>query len=183
MDESYVSSTAHYLLAAVVVDPARTADLRDETRGLPRRGRSRFHWHSERAADRAAMVSHIAARTDLQVVVVSQPVAEARAERARARCLGALLAACVGFEPAVGHVVLESRTEVLDKRDAARIEGLKSAGRLPGLLRFSFGTKAEPLLWLPDAVAGAANAELADDPRYTARLGDRLTRVHVGAVP
>jgi hypothetical protein len=141
IDEGYVSTTSHYLLAAVIVDGEHAEELRETTRALPRRGRSRFHWHSEHPADRAAMIAHIATSSSAGVVVVSQPMRETRSEGARAQCLGFLTAHCIALDPIVDHIVLESRTAVLDKRDAARINGLKSAGRLSPLMQFTFATR------------------------------------------
>jgi len=52
----------------------------------------------------------------------------------------------------------------------------------PGL-RFSFATKAEPLLWIADAVAGAESARVRGDDRYAQALGDRLIRIDIPGVP
>lgn len=181
VDESYVAGTSHYLLAAVVMPNETSAAVSDTTRTVPRRSRTRFHWHSEHEHDRHAMVAHVANVSDL--VVVSRPVRESRSERARGLCLRSLMAHLQGLEPPISDVVLESRTAVLDRRDANRIEGLRASGRLSPRMRFSFDTKAEPLLWLPDAVAGAVNAELAGDARYSDLLAERLTRIRLGGSP
>lgn len=143
IDESHVPSTEHYLLAAVIVDRRKLDAVRDATLTVRRRRRAPFHWYTELDLSRTAMVDHIAAHTDLQLVVVSRPVARHRHERARARCLTSLLTQIQVLDPPVREVVLESRTDVLDKRDAARVDGLRASRRLGPDLRFSFGTKAE----------------------------------------
>ena len=48
----------------------------------------------------------------------------------------------------------------------------------PGL-RFSFATKAEPLLWIADA----ESARVRGDDRYAQALGDRLIRINIPGVP
>ncbi len=182
VDESQVAATAHYLLAAVIVTEANTEALGAATAAVRRRSRSPFHWYHELGVSRTAMIGHIAASTDLQVVVISRPVAPGRHERARARCMEPLLAQLQSLDPLVHHVVFESRTQVLDKRDAARIEGMRSSLRFLPVLRFSFETKEQPLLWLADAVAGAESAHIQGDSRYVDLLEERLIRVQVPGV-
>ena len=106
-----------------------------------------------------------------------------RQERARARCTESLLAQLQVLDPPVHDVVFESRTHVLDRRDGARIEGLRASMRIRPGLRFSFATKAEPLLWIADAVAGAESARVRGDDRYAQALGDRLIRIDIPGVP
>jgi hypothetical protein len=50
-------------------------------------------------------------------------------------------------------------------------------------IRLSFGTKAEPLLWLADAVAGAVATDLTGDPRFVEILAPHLTHVVTRGVP
>ena len=182
VDESHVAATAHYLLAAVIVSEASAEALSAATAPVRRRGRAPFHWYHELDVSRTAMIHHIAASSDLQVVVISRPVAPGRHERARARCMESLLAQLQSLDPPVRHVVFESRTQVLDKRDAARIEGMRSSLRFLPVLRFSSETKEQPLLWLADAVAGAESAHIQGDSRYVDLLEERLIRVRIPGV-
>ena len=156
VDESYVARTQHYLLAAVVVREDVLDDVRASVRAVRRRRRDAFHWHGEFDRSRTAMLELIAATSDLQIVVVSRPVR---------------------------HVVFESRTDVLDRRDGARIEGLRASMRIGPGLRFSFATKAEPLLWIADAAAGAESARVGGNDRYAQALEDRLIRIDIPGVP
>ena len=183
VDESYIVATRHYLLAAVVVREDMLDDVRASVRAVRRRRRDAFHWHGEFDRSRTAMLELIAATSDLQIVVVSRPVHPRRQERARARCTESLLAQLQVLHPPVRDVVFESRTDVLDRRDGARIEGLRASMRIGPGLRFSFATKAEPLLWIADAVAGAESARVGGDERYAQALDDRLIRIDIPGVP
>lgn len=183
IDKSYVARTKHYLMAAVILDVADIEDTRALIRSVRRHRRAAFHWHDERPETRHQMLALVAASSPLQLVVVTKPVAERRQERARATCTGSLLAQLQAFDPPVDDVVFESRTATLDQRDPQRIEGLRVQGRADPELRYSFDTKAQPLLWLADAVAGAATSDLTTGTQYLDRLKGRLYRVEIpGAV-
>jgi len=56
---------------------------------------------------------------------------------------------------------------------------MRGQGRTDPELRYAFDTKAQPLLWLADAVAGAATSDLTASTRYLDRLRDRLYRVDI----
>jgi hypothetical protein len=183
VDESYAHLTAHYLMAAVVLEEAASQEIADLAAGLRRRARGEFHWRHEFDASRRTMLELVAVASDVQIVVVSQPVASRRQERARARCTESLLSQLRSLSSPVRDSVLESRGRVLDQRDAHRIEGLRVQGRADPELRYSFDTKAQPLLWLADAVAGAATSDLTTGTQYLDRLKGRLYRVEIpGAV-
>lgn len=62
-----------------------------------------------------------------------------------------------------------------------RIEGLRASRRLATATRYEFATKGEALLWLADAVAGAAGLSIGGDDDLIALLGDRLITVQLPA--
>ena len=183
VDESYARLTSHYLMAAVVLDESASQTVADLARGLRRRASGEFHWRHELDPSRRTMLDLIALVSDAQVVVVSKPVPARRQERARARCTESLLAQLHVLSPPVRDVVFESRGHVLDQRDAHRVEGTRTQGRADPDLRYAFDTKAQPLLWIADAVAGAATSDLSTGTRYLERLRDRLYRVEIPGVP
>jgi len=94
-----------------------------------------------------------------------------------------LLAHLQTLEPPVARVVFESRTKALNRRDADRIEDLRSSRHLVEAVRYSFETKSEPLRAYADALAGAAGAHLTGDATYTAALGANVTWIHLPGVP
>lgn len=94
-----------------------------------------------------------------------------------------LLAHLQTLEPPVARVVFEGRTKALHRRDADRIEGLRSSRHLVEAVRYSFETKSELLLAFADALAGAASAHLTGGTTYTAALGAGVTWIYLPGVP
>jgi len=93
--------------------------------------------------------------------------------------------ACLGGATRVGNFSEQvwGLSHERHHRDGARIEGLRASMRIGPGLRFSFATKAEPLLWIADAVAGAESARVGGDERYAQALEDRLIRIDIPGVP
>lgn len=172
VDESYSTQNRHYLLAAAIVADEMLDEARDEIATLRRRHTAPFHWHAEHPLARLAMLRAAAESTISRVAVVARPVPDRREERARAACLTTLLMHLTSRESPVNTVVFEARTTALNRRDAARIEGLRASRRVPAAVRYDFATKSESLLWFADAIAGAAAAQASGDPTYAAELGD-----------
>jgi hypothetical protein len=106
------------------------------------------------------MVIETIAQLSPQVVICAvRPVASRHQERARARCLTRLLWELI--ELRVTELVFESRDGPLNNRDAATIANARRAGQAPKGMKFDFGDPyEEPLLWLPDAIAGATGSHL-----------------------
>jgi hypothetical protein len=82
---------------------------------------------------------------------------------------------------------LETRTSSLNRRDTVMVNALRMRGEIPDTLRVvfaqSYGPQGEPLLWLPDIVAGAVSAVHADgDNRYAAILRPRLAELVIDLV-
>ncbi len=169
VDESYGVAAGHYLLAAVVLDEGAADRVRDRVSAIRRRHPAEYHWRDEHRFARRAMVGLVASLGLRCFVVVASSVPPARQERARALCTAALLSELEALDPPVTDLVVESRTAALDSADARRIAGLRISRHLGLDLHCPFRTKAEPLLWLADAVAGAASADLAGVPDYLRR--------------
>lgn len=103
-------------------------------------------------------------------VYACRPVSPRRQERARALCLHRLPWDATGL--GITELVFESRQARNDQKDRQTILRAQKAGRAPAELTYPFERpSAEPLLWLPDAVAGAVAAGLTGDAGYLERLG------------
>lgn len=167
-----------YVLAAVVVPPSRAPDVRDALHAGLRRGQRRWHWRDESAAGRVAMARAVGALGLRSVVVVVGGVDPRRQERARRRCLTALLWEL--DQRRVEQVVFESRQH-RDAEDRQMIAFALRSGWVEPTMRYDFaGPFDECLLWLADAVAGAcAEALSGGDPAYLATLGDSVDVVEV----
>lgn len=91
------------------------------------------------------------------------PVALTKQERARRQVLGRLLWEL--DQRQVEHALLESRHPERDGHDIKAIGGFRNAGLLSRRLRVEHGkAKQEPLLWLPDPVAGAVGDQRCGAP-------------------
>ncbi|WP_253756539.1 hypothetical protein [Hamadaea flava] len=102
------------------------------------------------------------------VVVIAQPMDSVRQERARRGALQRLLWEL--DQLSVGLVLLDRRTDSLNRRDRALVDALRGSGVLRPTLVIDFahsynGIDGEILLWIPDIVAGAAAAAHGDGDR------------------
>lgn len=173
VDESLrLTGEGLYVLAAVVVPPDRAAEVRAALRAAVPPGLRRYHWRDERPASRAAMAGIVAGLRLDALVVTARPVERTRQERARRQCLRRLVWEL--DRRRLSDVVLESRGH-RDADDRSMIAYALRAGWGSRELRYGFARPTdEPLLWLPDVVAGAhALAIGTGDCRYTAPLAAR----------
>jgi hypothetical protein len=106
------------------------------------------------------------------------PLDPRRQERARRHCLRRLL-----FEleaAGVGHVWLESRGRHQDPLDLQAVNVLRIQRVIgAGLVVDHTRPLDEPLLWVPDIVAGAVGGELDRGERYAEQLASVVTRYHI----
>jgi len=168
-----------YVLASVVVAEETADAVRDALRSSLRHRRPRFHWRDEQDTDRQAMAK-VASELKLpSLVMVATPIDASRSERARRLCLTQLLW-CLE-QRQVLDVVFESRQN-RDGKDRAHIVRAQKAGHCSRSLRYGFALPLqEPLLWLPDLVAGAVAYSWAGrGEQCRALLGDSVTVVDAG---
>lgn len=159
------TSRGTYILAAAVCEASRMAATQDGLRTLLLRGQTRLHWHDERDARRSEIVTHIATLDMAAIVVVGVPVIPAKQERARRKCMEVLLPRL--GELGIDRVWLESRTPALNRADTQMIRALRGKQVLPRDLRVETALPTQnPMLWIPDALAGAVNAARNDDDRW-----------------
>lgn len=155
VDESMqTTGGGFYVLAASVADPAQCDPIRDELRGLLLGKAKRLHWRDEVPRRRKVIASVIISLDTPHTVVVGTPISPQRQERARRLCLERLLYELTAL--GVSQVWLESRTQSLNARDLTMVAALRSRGGIPKSLVIDFAQpEQEPMLWLPDAIAGA----------------------------
>lgn len=170
--------TPAYVLAAALVGVDALDDVRDVMRPLRVAG-NKLHWRDLDPRQRTSVVGEIAKIDALHVAVIAAPMDPRRQERARAKCIQQMLAYLGGM--GVGRFVLEQRTESLNARDQTLVTRLRGTRSLPASLTVGFDLPSkEPLLWIPDIVAGAVGDELADPTTtWAAALGMCLERISV----
>jgi hypothetical protein len=166
IDESYDLVTGFYILCATLVDNAAAERVRALARGLSV-GSGKIHWHSE-GADRRRLLTVAVAAMDVTHVAVIGRATQMREERARRKCLEALLPALE--RRGVSSALLESRQRGKNKGlISRRLQVLFS----PGL--------AEPLLWLPDIVSGTMHLAERGQHDHTGLLAKKLWRLEIDA--
>ncbi len=75
---------------------------------------------------------------------------------------------------------MESRGSALDRRDLTMVASMRSSGMLTESLHVAFARPLEePMLWMPDAVAGAVSADLKGVSAYRDPIDGRVTELDV----
>ena len=167
-----------YLLAAVLASPSTCDETREVLRSLKQKGQRKLHWQSESAPRRRKITSVIAELAACASVVIGMPVARTNPERARRKCLEALLLHLDGA--GVTQVWLENRQAALNKRDAQTVLYMRGARMISRALRLDFAHPSdEPMLWLPDAVAGAVGLARRGVHEYRQTLGAMVEEMDI----
>ncbi|MER7830198.1 hypothetical protein [Streptomyces sp. NPDC095602] len=164
-----------YVLAATIIHPAVADEVRAAIRRLKGpRDTSKAHWTEMDRRQRREAAELVAAQNGTYVVSIGTPVPKRKQERARSKCLAALIDELHGF--GIDHLYIEAREPALNARDIQTVT-LARQTVLPKGTRFradhAHGS-TEPLLWISDIVAGAVRAHHTGDGQYTALLGDTL---------
>jgi len=161
-----------YALAGVLVDTAAQCVVRDELLGLRGPRQVVLHWRREHP-DRQRRLAKVVAELPVTALTAVLLYDDGQHERARIRCLKALLAELGRHR--VDRVVLETRGTVRDRRDRGVVTGLRVTGDLgQGVVVDWQGPREQELLWLPDIVAGAVTWWLDGQTEYLRTLGDRV---------
>ena len=160
-------------MAAVVADPVACDKARDSLRALRPGKAKRLHWRHESRARQEKVAALVAELDAFSIVVVGVPLDSRRQERARRQCMERLLYEL--DQIGVTAVLLESRDSALNVRDRTMAAALYSRSVISAALRVEFALPhEEPMLWIPDAVAGIVNAYRSG--------GDAALRLIVGDV-
>jgi hypothetical protein len=178
VDESAVigpfGGSGTYTMAAVVADPRQCDDLRREVSALTIKPGVRLHCVAE-SVKRRDLIAEAVARLDIAAILtVGTPIDRSRQERARRCCLERLLYELDQF--GVSEVWLESRAVAQDKRDLRLVDSARRKRLITPDVNVGFAKpSAEPMLWLPDAVAGAMSALVLGEDRWLAAMTDVVT--------
>ncbi|GGP16202.1 hypothetical protein LDL08_40430 [Nonomuraea glycinis] len=176
VDESMLLTQGLYLMAAVFVGPIHADACRHDLRALLLRRQKRLHWRDENDKRRAQLIEAVAALRPTGIVVVGAGLDPKRQERARRKCMEHLLWEMGGHH--VHDVIFERRHSELDLRDHELVAVLQGRHSMPPKLRLSWRDPlTEPLLWLPDIIAGALSRAERGDCRFWSQVNaDLLVR-------
>jgi len=167
-----------YVLAATVLIEDDAERIREHLHGLLLRGQQRLHWREESAPRRAKLASAVCATGCTSVVVVGIGMDQRKQERARRRCLGRLLWELDQLRDERG--VAETRHAERNATDIRAFGAFRKSGMVSAALSFEHGRPAqEPLLWLPDIVAGAVLSGRTGRSELRLALEDTLTEIEI----
>lgn len=153
-DESILMSAAPplYLLAASVFKDFPDSATKT-LENLKPKGARKLHWRSMTDAQKAKSIKAIAAIEHHTTIVVGSPLVGVKQERARRKCLELLLMELESL--GVSKLIMESRQELLDKRD---VDCLMFARRTKSISRIDLAHvlgEEDSRLWMPDQILGA----------------------------
>ncbi|MFD2797173.1 hypothetical protein ACFS27_26685 [Promicromonospora vindobonensis] len=159
-----------YLMAAAIADPSACDEVRDGLRAVTEKKAERLHWRHETPERQAKIAATIGNHDVVNLVVVGTPLDARRQERARRICTERLLYELDAL--GVAHVWLEARHPALNERDLRLVKALRGKRSISSSIRVDFARpKDEPMLWIPDAVAGAVNGALSGAASVLADMG------------
>jgi hypothetical protein len=143
-----------YVLVAGIIRVVDEAGAVEAMSGLLLSGQRRLHWRSESTRRRAEVLAAINQLGIKHVAVVGRSLDRRGQERARRKCLEVLLWELA--QQGVDEITIESRGAVRDHADRQVLTAYRRTGVMPGSTTVGFtGATGAPLLWVPDAVAGA----------------------------
>jgi hypothetical protein len=179
MDVDLEQDRGRYILASVVCDPSGCDPVRQALRGLLQGRQRRLHWRDETGPRRTKIAATIGAVDMAAVVVVGVPMANRRQERARRLCMETLLPT-LEQDYGVSRVFLEARTQTLTRKDREHVANLVGKRLITPALRVdSARPLEEPMLWIPDAVAGAVGADRLGNPEWLDIIRHKVTEVAI----
>lgn len=173
--------TKCYYMAAAVLPYDLCPVIRDVLRPLARRSVRRVHWRDEEEAAKELIVHTIVAAGVESIVVVGDMIEHRKEERARHQVLKNLLYQL--DQRHVSHALLESRFPERDRADITSVGRFRNGRYLSARLGVAHGQPLqEPLLWLPDAVAGAAGDHRCGLNRTYELMVDLVTHTDLGPI-
>ncbi len=148
-DESVLLAAAPplYLLGASILK----GDQRSVVEALERikpKGAAKLHWRSMTDAQKAESVAAMSRARHQTTIVSASPLVGIKQERARRKCLEALLAKLETL--GVDVLTLESRREPLDGRDRDCLLYARRAHVVQSIDLAHVAGQDDPRLWLPD---------------------------------
>lgn len=177
IDES-IHAAAGYIVAATIAAPAACEAHRDAVRAAAPSSRRRMHWREEESKDRLRIAEALGQLDVAHTIVVASPIDPRKPERARRKCLELLFLELEAL--GVTQAWLETRTDALNRRDLFLVDALRGAGTLTGALHVDFGDpNVEPMLWIPDAIAGAFGAARRGNSVWRDALGVTIDVIEI----
>lgn len=178
LDESLRSRECLYVVAAALVAPPDASEVADELHRVPAGKAPRFHWRNEGEPTRRRMlhtIRDLGLRSYAALYCTDHP---RWSRRGRVQAIKCLLWTFQGHTPTIQELVIETRGAHGDAEDRKAIARAQRSGHADQKLSYRFGSPGNPLLWVPDAIAGAVSSSFADGvDTYLDWLGEAAPRV------
>ena len=153
-DESIrmVGTPPFYMLGVCTLEDADAIDFAQLAKVMPP-GSKKLHWRDMSQGLQRKSLQLIAEIDRVDMVVIASPLDGKKQERARRKCLEALLPKLE--ERGIEDFVLESRGATSDKLDISYIKYAKGSKLVKSISISHADGSVEPRLWIPDQIVGA----------------------------
>lgn len=171
LDESEPATGGTYVLACSLVVTDHLEGLRSRLSALRLPGEQKVHWYERSRGQRRLLVETIAAMPAIHHIVVRDDCGDESSERRRRKCLERML---WNLEHVYGveSVVVEARQARQNAKDRHLLDSMRARRDVSSRLRIAHVPGwEEPLLWLPDIIAGAFGDDRRKMPGIFSMLG------------
>ena len=153
-DESVrmVGDPPFYMLGVSLMSDATEAELKRLAEIMPK-GSRKLHWREMSRRRRRRSLEILADAGCADTVVIAAPLSGKKQERARRKCLEALLPALESR--GVRELVLENRDEAANRLDLNYVDYAKGSQLISSIMIKYRDASIEPKLWIADQVLGA----------------------------
>ena len=153
-DESVrmVGDPPFYMLGVSLMSDATEAELRRLAEIMPK-GSRKLHWREMSRKRRKRSLEILADAGCADTVVIAAPLSGKKQERARRKCLEAVLPALES--KGVRELVLENRDEAANRLDLNYVDYAKGSKLVGSIMITHRDAGAEPKLWIANQVLGA----------------------------
>ena len=141
-----------YMLGVSLMSDATDAELAKLAEIMPK-GSRKLHWREMSRKRRKQSLEILASAGSSDTVVIAAPLSGKKQERARRKCLEAMLPALES--KGVCELVLENRDEAANRLDLNYVDYAKGSKLVSSIMITHRDASVEPRLWVADQVLGA----------------------------
>ncbi|MEV5705631.1 hypothetical protein [Actinoallomurus sp. NPDC052274] len=163
-----------YILVASIMEPNARWPVREAVASLRLPGQHKVHWYHESDKRRRLLIETVMSLEVLHLAVVRIGTAGETSERRRRKCMERLFFELSGM--GVRNIVFEAREARQNRNDLNLVRALRARQEISPDIRVDHESgPEEPLLWLPDVVAGAVVAARCGNPAHLEQLTSLVT--------
>ena len=153
-----------YVMAACIMS-AESVSLGEGLERLKPKDAKKLHWRELDDKKRKEALRIIEATPPKTIIVTAAPLISNKQERARRKCLEALLVALESY--GVEQLVLESRDGYLDRKDIEHLIALRRSKTIKGIDIAHKTGNDDPNLYVPDQILGAYGDIISANRKHT----------------